>query len=72
MEYVPAFAELVEPLCQFLGQDARLWMAAAGECIREVAWFIFSVLCQLKADLLVELWIEARVCSCGIATLLLQ
>ena len=35
-EYVPAFAELVEPLCQLLGQDAHLWMPEAGECIREV------------------------------------
>ena len=36
-EYVPAFAELVEPLRQLLGQDARPWMPEAGECIREVA-----------------------------------
>ena len=24
-EYIPAFAEFVKPLCQLLGQDARLW-----------------------------------------------
>ena len=37
-EYVPAFAKLVEPLHQLLGQDARPWTPEAGECIREVAW----------------------------------
>ena len=36
-EYVPAFAELVEPLRQLLGQDAHLWTPEAGECIHEVA-----------------------------------
>ena len=36
-EYVPAFAELVEPLRQLLGQDAHPWTSEAGECIREVA-----------------------------------
>ena len=36
-EYVPAFAKLVKPLRQLLGQDACPWMPEAGECIREVA-----------------------------------
>ena len=36
-EYVPAFAELVEPLHQLLGQDAHRWTPEAGECICEVA-----------------------------------
>ena len=36
-EYVPAFAKLVKPLRQLLGQDAHLWMPEAGECIHEVA-----------------------------------
>ena len=35
-EYVPAFAELVKPLRQLLGQDAHLWTPEAGECICEV------------------------------------
>ena len=32
-EYVPAFAELVDPLHQLLGQEARPWTPEAGECI---------------------------------------
>ena len=32
-EYVLAFAKLVEPLCQLLGQDAQPWTTAAGECV---------------------------------------
>ena len=34
-EYVPAFAKLVEPLHQLLGQDTCLRMYAAGEFIPE-------------------------------------
>ena len=71
-EYVPAFAKLVELLCQLLGQDAQLWMAAAGECICEVVQCIVTAPCWLNADLLAELHMETRVSSCGIATLLLQ
>ena len=41
-EYVPAFAELVEPLRQLLGQDAHPWMPEAGECIREVAQHVIN------------------------------
>ena len=35
-EYMPAFAELVEPLHQLLGQDTQPWTKSARECIREV------------------------------------
>ena len=54
-EYILAFAKLGEPLCQLLGQDARLWMTAAGECICEVAQHVATVPCWLNADLLAEL-----------------
>ena len=48
-EYVLAFAKLVEPLHQLLGQDAQLWMTAAGECVHEVAQHIVSaVLAQCR------------------------
>ena len=43
-EYVLAFTELVEPLRQLLGQDARPWMPEAGECIREVARRVIKAL----------------------------
>ena len=71
-EYISPFAKLDKPLCQLLGQDARPWMAAAGECIHEVAQHIVAVPCQLNAELLVELHMETRVSSHGIATVLLQ
>ena len=71
-EYVPAFAELIEPLRQLLGQDAHLWMPEARECIREVVQHVILVPCWLNADLTVELRMETRVSSCGIAALLLQ
>ena len=54
-EYVPAFAELVKLLYQLLGQDAQLWMTAAGECIREVVQHIVTVIPWLNADLMAEL-----------------
>ena len=41
-EYVPAFAKLVKPLRQLLGQDAHPWMPEARECIREVAAVMLS------------------------------
>ena len=66
------FAELVEPLCQLLGQNAHPWMPEAGECIREVAWHVITALRWLNADLSAELRMETRVSSHGIATLLLQ
>ena len=47
-------------------------MPEARECVHEVAQCIIKVLCWLNADLTVELRMETRVSSCGIATLLLQ
>ena len=71
-EYIPAFAKLVEPLCQLLGQDTRPWMPEAGECIREVAQHVITAPHWLNADLTEELRMETRVSSHGIAALLLQ
>ena len=71
-EYVPAFAELVEPLRQLLGQDTYPWTLEAGECVREVVRRVFKVLRWLNADLSEGLRMETRVSSCGIAALLLQ
>ena len=71
-EYVPAFAELVEPLRQLLGQDTRLWMPEGGECVREVVRCVIKAPHWLTADLSEELRMETRVSSHGIATLLLQ
>ena len=71
-EYIPAFAELVEPLRQFLGQDAHPWTPEAGECILEVVRRVIKALRWLHADLSEELWMETRVSSHGIAALLLQ
>ena len=71
-EYVPAFTELVEPLRQLLGQDARPWMPEAGECVREVARHVIKAPRWLNADLSEELRMETRVSSRGIAALLLQ
>ena len=67
-----AFAELVKPLRQLLGQDTHPWMPEARECIHEVVWHVISVPRWLNADLTAELRMETRVSSCGIATLLLQ
>ena len=71
-EYIPAFAKLVKPLHQLLGQDARPWTKSAGECVCEVAWRIITVPHWLNADLMDELRMETRVSNHGIATLLLQ
>ena len=71
-EYVPAFAELVKPLRQLLGQNACPWTPEAGECVREVARRVIKAPCWLNADLSEELRMETRVSSRGIATLLLQ
>ena len=71
-EYVPAFAELVEPLRQLLGQDARPWTPEAGECVREVARRVIKAPRWLNADLSEELRMETRVSSRSIAALLLQ
>ena len=71
-EYVPAFAKLVKPLRQLLGQDAQTWMPKSGECVCEVAQHIITAPRWLNADLSAELRMETRVSSHGIATLLLQ
>ena len=71
-EYVPAFAELVKPLRQLLGQDAHLWTPEAGECVCEVARRVIKVPRWLNADLSEELQMETRVSSRSIAALLLQ
>ena len=71
-EYVPAFAELVKPLRQLLGQDTCPWMPEARECIHEVAWCVISAPRWLNADLTVELQMETRVSSHSMAALLLQ
>ena len=71
-EYVPGFTKLVEPLCQLLGQDTRLWMVEARECVHEVVCHVVTVLCWLNTDLSAKLHMETRVSSHGIATLLLQ
>ena len=71
-EYVLAFAELVKPLRQLLGQDTYPWMPEAIECIREVVWCIIFAPCWLNADLTAELRMGTRVSSHGIAALLLQ
>ena len=36
-KYVPAFAEVTEPLRQLLGQDALPWTAEASQAVRETA-----------------------------------
>ena len=54
-EYIPAFAELVKPLRQLLGQDTRLWTREAGECVCEVAWCVIMAPRWLNADLTAEL-----------------
>ena len=71
-EYVPAFAELVEPFRQLLGQDTQPWMLEAKECIYKVAQQVITALHWLNADLTAELKMETRVTSRGKATLLLQ
>ena len=70
-EWVPAFAEFVEPLHQLLGQDAQPQMPEARECVCEVAWHVITALHWLNADLMAKLRIETRVSSHGIAALLL-
>ena len=55
-EYVPAFAKLVKPLCQLLGQDAQPWNASSwGICVREVVWHVVTV---LAAGLMQTLWLS--------------
>ena len=60
-EYVPAFAELVEPLRRLLQQDARPWMTQAAESVREVARRVLESPKWLNAALDEELCMEARV-----------
>ena len=71
-EYILAFAKLVEPLRQLLGQDTRQWMPEAGECVREVVQHVIKAPHWLNADLSEELRMETRVSSRSIAALLLQ
>ena len=71
-EYVPAFAELVEPLRRLLWQDARPWMKQAVELVREVARQVLESPKWLNAALDEELCMEARVSMTGIAVILLQ
>ena len=47
-------------------------MAAAGECVCEVAWRIVTAPHWLNEDLSAELRMETRVSSHGIGTLLWQ
>ena len=54
-EYIPAFAKLVKPSRQLLGQDAQPWMTAAGECTHEVAWQVITVPCWLNTNLMAKL-----------------
>ena len=60
-ECVPAFAELVKPLHQLLGQDAHPWTPEARECIREVVRRVIKAPRWLNADLSEELRMETRV-----------
>ena len=66
-EYIPAFAELVEPLYQILGQKTQPWIKASEEYIREVLWHIIMVICHLNADLSLKLRIETGVSSQNLA-----
>ena len=50
-EYILAFAKLVKPLHQLLGQDTRLRTPEAGECIREVVQRVIKAPRWLNADL---------------------
>ena len=70
-EYVPMFAELVEPLRRLLHQDARPWTKQAAESVREVAWRVLESPKWLNAALDEELCMEARVSMTGIAVILL-
>ena len=71
-EYVPAFAELAEPLRQLLGQDARPWTAQAAESMREIARRVMSSPRWLNAAPEDKLRMESRVTPAGIAVVLLQ
>ena len=70
-EYVPAFAELVEPLRRLLHQDARPWTKQATEAVREVARRVLESPKWLNAALDEELRMEACVSRTGIAVILL-
>ena len=70
-EYVPAFAELVEPLRRLLRQDARPWTKQAVDSVCEVARRVLESPKWLNATLDKELRMEARVSMTGIAVILL-
>ena len=71
-EYVPAFAELVEPLRRLLRQDAHPWTKQAAESVCEVDRRVLESPKWLNATLDKELYMEARVSTTGIAVILLQ
>ena len=71
-EYIPAFAELVEPLRRLLQQDARPWTNQAVEAVREVAQWVLETPKWLNAMLDEELRMEACVTITGITVVLLQ
>ena len=70
-EYVPAFAELVEPLRRLLRQDARPWTKQAADSVCKVARRVLESPKWLNAALDEELCMEARVSMTGIAVILL-
>lgn len=71
-EYVPCFAEVTEPLRALLGQDAREWTPAAATAVRTVAERITSSPRWLNFDPEEELRVESRVCTSGLAIVLIQ
>ena len=71
-DYVPTFAELVEPLRRLLGQDVRPWTPQAARAVREIAQRVIDSPRWLNAARDDELRMEARVTPAGLAVVLLQ
>ena len=71
-EYVPAFADLVEPLRRLLRQDACPWTKQAVESVQEVARQVLESRKWLNATLDEEICMEARVSITGIVVIFLQ
>ena len=71
-EYVPAFAELTEPIRELLGQDAQPWTPAATRAVHQTVQSIMEGPRWLAMDPGGELQAEARVQPTGFAVVLMQ
>ena len=71
-EYVPTFAEQVEPLRELLGQDSKLWTPQATKAVRGLVGQVMGTCRWMNPAMDEELRMEVRLSPGGLAAVVLQ